>query len=59
MVRNFLISNTVEVIFSLFHPWHEYPKVRSQLSLYPWLYDIKFVIITLILQHNEGTSEQI
>ena len=50
MVRNFLIRNTVEVIFVLLQALHEYPKVW-------WLCDMKHVTITLIMQHNKGTSE--
>ena len=60
MVCDFLviISNTVEVIFVLLHTWHEYAKLWSQLSLYPWLCDIKRVTIRLTIPHNEDTLEQ-
>ena len=47
MLCDFLISNTVEVIFVLLHSWHEYAKLWSQLLLYPQLCDIKHVTIRL------------
>jgi len=39
--RNFLISNTVEVIFVLLHAWHEIP---SRL--------VKIIIIPIAVRHQ-------